>query len=676
MATSSKEILVTSALPYANGRLHLGHMVEFIQTDIWVRTMRLKGHTCHYVCGSDAHGTPIMLQAEKRGIEPEQLVDEINKTQVEDLAKFEIGLDNFYTTHSKENQALAEAIYQKLKANGDIEVRTIMQAFDPEKSMFLPDRYVKGTCPKCKTEDQYGDSCESCGAHYSPTDLIDAKSVISGATPIAKESEHYFFKLGNYTELLKRWTKQDHLQPQVMNKLDEWFSVGLNDWDISRDGPYFGFKIPETENKYFYVWLDAPIGYLASFQQYCDREGVDFNSFWAPDSQKDVIHFIGKDIVYFHALFWPATLQGSGYRTPTAVFAHGFLTINGQKMSKSRGTFIQAQTYGKHLDPEHLRYYLAAKLNDGIDDFDLNFEDFTQRVNADLVGKFVNIASRCAGFLRKNYDNQLSTQLIDEPLYQSFVQAGDSILQAFESRQYSRAIREIMKLADDANRFIDENKPWVLIKDPEMKDKVQAVCTQGVNLFRVLMTYLKPVLPLTAQNSEAFLNAGELTWESIQAPLLAHTINDFSPLKQRVDPKDIEMMIEESKETMSQEQAKPLTGPLADDPISETISYDDFAKVDLRVAKIENAEHVEGADKLIKLTLDIGGETRQVFAGIKSAYNPEDLKGKLTVMVANLAPRKMRFGLSEGMVLAAGPGGSELYTLSPDEGAQPGMRVK
>lgn len=677
MAQQSRDILVTSALPYANGKLHLGHMVEFIQTDIWVRTMRLMGHTCHYVCGSDAHGTPIMLQAEKRGISPEQLVDDINKTQVADLAKFEIGLDNFYTTHSPENKALSEQVYKKLEAKGDIEKKTILQSFDPEKEMFLPDRYVKGTCPKCKAEDQYGDSCESCGAHYSPTDLLDAVSVVSGATPIAKESEHYFFKLNNYTDLLQTWTKQDHLQPQVMNKLDEWFSVGLNDWDISRDGPYFGFKIPDTENKYFYVWLDAPIGYLASFKQYCERERVDFDSYWNKDSQKEVIHFIGKDIVYFHALFWPATLHGADYRTPTAVFAHGFLTVNGKKMSKSRGTFIQAQTYANHLDPEYLRYYLAAKLNDGIDDLDLNFEDFTQRVNADLVGKFVNIASRCAGFLRKNYNNQLSETLIDEPLYASFVAGGSSILQAYESRQYSRAIREIMKLADDANRFIDENKPWMMIKDPDLKDKVQDVCTQGVNLFRVLMTYLKPVLPTTALKSEAFLNAGELTWASVQTPLLGHTINDFSPLKQRVDPKHIETMIEESTETMKEEaQAAPTTGPLADDPISETITYDEFAKIDLRVAKIANAEHVEGADKLIKLTLDLGGESRQVFAGIKSAYNPDDLIGKLTVMVANLAPRKMRFGLSEGMVLAAGPGGSDLYTLSPDEGAQPGMRVK
>lgn len=669
----NRDILVTSALPYANGKLHLGHMLEFIQTDIWVRAMKLMGHQVHYVCGSDAHGTPIMLQAEKMGISPDELVDKVNKEEQEDLKKYHIGLDNFYTTHSPENKKLSETIYQRLYDNGDIQQSTILQAYDPVKEMFLPDRYVKGTCPKCGTEDQYGDSCESCGTHYSPTDLKDPVSVVSGATPVAKESEHYFFKLGNYLDLLKKWTSQDHLQAQMTNKLSEWFEVGLNDWDISRDGPYFGFEIPNTENKYFYVWLDAPIGYMASFQQYCEREGLDFDSYWGKDSQKELIHFIGKDIVYFHALFWPAMLHGSNFRTPTAVFAHGFLMVNGQKMSKSRGTFITAETYAQHLDTEYLRYYFAAKLNDGVDDLDLNFDDFTQRVNADLVGKFVNIASRCAGFIRKNFDNKLSDSLMDEGLYNQALEAGKTILDAFESRQYSKAIRDIMKVADDANRFIDENKPWVLIKDKDSQDQVQAVCTQGINLFRVLMAYLKPVLPETAVKSEAFLNAGPLDWASIQTPLLSHQVNDFSPLKQRVDDKKIETMIEESKDTTPQ---APVTGPLADDPISETINYDDFAKVDLRVALIENAEHVEGADKLLKLTLDIGGQKRQVFAGIKSAYDPESLKGKMTVMVANLAPRKMRFGMSEGMVLAAGPGGKDLWTLSPDEGAQPGMRVK
>lgn len=677
LTQNPRQILVTAALPYANGALHLGHMVEYIQTDIWVRTARLLGHTCYYICGSDAHGTPIMLQAEKLNRKPEEMVKEINADHQSDLKTFHVAMDNFYTTHSPENKSLSETIYNRLNANGDIVKRTISQAFDPEKQMFLPDRYVKGTCPKCKTADQYGDSCESCGAHYSPTDLIDPISVVSGATPIAKESEHYFFKLSNHADLLKTWTSQDHLQPQIINKLNEWFEAGLKEWDISRDGPYFGFNIPGTENKYFYVWLDAPIGYMASFKNFCDRNNVDFDSFWGKDSTHELIHFIGKDIVYFHALFWPAMLAGSGFRTPTSVFAHGFLTINGQKMSKSRGTFITAKSFAKHLDPEHLRYYFSAKLNDGIDDLDLNLEDFVQRVNSDLVGKFVNIASRCAGFLKNNFGNVTSPTLMDTKLYDRFVHEGETILEALENRQYSRAIRDIMALADEANRFIDEHKPWKLIKDPEQHNMVQDVCSQGINCFRVLMTYLKPVLPKTAKKAEQFLNAGALDWHAIQHPLLEHPLETFVPLIQRVDLRSIEAMIEESKDTTAaptqEEKPKALPGGEA---IFDTIEYNDFAKVDLRIAKIVKAEHVEGADKLLKLTLDLGTETRQVFAGIKSAYEPESLEGKLTVMVANLAPRKMRFGLSEGMVLAAGPGGKDLWIMEPHEGAEPGMRVK
>ncbi len=669
--TKTRDMLVTCALPYANGHLHLGHILEYIQTDVWVRAMRLQGHTVRFICGSDAHGTPIMLQAEKMGITPEELVTQVNKDQISVFDSFNIGVDFFHTTHSEENRELAGQIYTKLKERGDIEVRTIEQAYDPEKNMFLPDRYVKGECPKCGAKDQYGDSCEVCGAHYDPTDLIEPKSVLSGATPIKKETEHYFFQLEHYADMLETWISQDHFQPQIVNKLKEWFEAGLKSWDISRDGPYFGFNIPGTEDKYFYVWLDAPIGYMASFKKWCETSGVDFDSYWAKDSDKELIHFIGKDIVYFHTLFWPAMLHGANMRTPDRVYAHGFLTVDGMKMSKSRGTFIQARTYLAHLNPEYLRYYFSAKLSDGVDDLDLNMDDFAQRVNSDLVGKFVNIASRCAPFLKKNFENKTSDALLDSDMYQHFLAQGRTILDAFEARQFSKAIRDIMALADEANRFIDANKPWVLIKDPEQHAMVQNVCSQAINLFRVLMCYLKPVLPTMAENAEAFLNAGELDWAAVQTPLVGHTLNPFSPLLQRLDAKACQTMIEDSKE---EEKPQP-TGPLADDPVSETIQYDDFAKIDLRVAKIVHAEHVEGADKLLKISLDIG-EPRQVFAGIKSAYQPEDLIGKMTVMVANLAPRKMRFGLSEGMVLAAGPGGKDLFILEPHEGAQPGMRVK
>ena len=675
MATKRK-ILVTSALPYANGSIHLGHLVEYIQTDIWARFQRLQGHSCYYVCADDAHGTPIMLRARKDGIEPEQLIAAMQQEHEADFADFLIGFDNYYTTHSEENRAQATEIYLKLRDNGHIATRTISQSYDPEAEMFLPDRFIKGTCPKCGAEDQYGDNCEVCGATYAPTELINPVSVISGAPPIEKDSEQYFFKLSDFTDMLREWMRAGHVQPEIANKMDEWFEDGLQDWDISRNAPYWGFEIPDAPGKYFYVWLDAPIGYMASFRNFCDREGIDFDEYWHSESETELLHFIGKDIARFHTLFWPAVLDGSGFRKPSAVYCHGFLTVNGQKMSKSRGTFIKARTYLDNLNPEYLRYYYAAKLSSGVDDIDLNLEDFMLRVNSDLVGKVVNIASRCAGFINKRFDNSLAASLPDPALYDALVEAGASIANDFENREYSKAVREIMALADRANVYIDQNKPWVLIKEAGKEAEVQAICTQGINLFRVLMTYLKPILPQTALKSEQFLDS-ELTWDGLAEPLLAHTINKFQPLMTRIEKEQIDAMIEQSTEHLEQTEASDkTTGPLADDPIAPQIQFDDFAKVDLRIAKIIKAEHVEGADKLLQLTLDIGGESRLVFAGIKSAYQPEMLEGRLTVMVANLAPRKMRFGVSEGMVLAAGPGGEDLFILSPDDGAIPGMRVK
>ena len=674
---TQRHILVTNALYYANGPLHLGHILECIQTDIWVRFQKLKGNHCMFFGGTDAHGTLIMLQAEKRGMTPEALVKHFHKEFVKDLTDFGVEYENFYTTHSKENQALSELIYQRLKDKGDIVEKTIRQAYDPLKNMFLPDRYVKGECPKCGAKDQYGDGCEVCGTTYTPTDLKNPVSVVSGATPIEKESDHFFFKLENYTQMLQEWLKQEHLQPQIANKLQEWFEAGLKSWDITRDGPYFGFPIPNAENKYFYVWLDAPIGYMASFQEWCNRTGKEkFEDYWDKNSSKELIHFIGKDIVYFHTLFWPAVLTGADFRAPSAVYVHGFLTINGQKMSKSRGTFITARNYLNHIGPEYLRYYLACKLNNGIDDLDLSFDDFTARVNSDLIGKFVNIASRCAGFIAKAFDNKLSNTLFDFALYQRFVDQSGLIAKGYESREYHRAMRDIMSLADQANQFIDEHKPWELIKTD--KEKAHQVCSMGINLFRVLTLYLKPVLPMLAKKAEQFLNFETKHWNDISAPLLNHTIHTYEPLMTRIDPKQIAALLEEGK-TMTDQAPATMSTTASEsktDPIAPTISIDDFVKIDLRIAKIENAEHVEGAEKLLKLTLNIGSETRQVFAGIKSAYNPEDLIGKLTVMVANLAPRQMRFGESQGMVLAAGPGGKDLWILEPHQGAEPGMRVK
>lgn len=669
---SVRKLLVTSALPYANGHLHLGHLVEHIQTDIWVRTHKMLGHQCISVCGDDAHGTPIMLKAEQAGITPEELTAAMKLSHEHDFAAFAIAYDCYHTTHSAENKALSSEIYQRLQVNGDIVKKTIRQAYDPVKEMFLPDRYVKGTCPKCGTADQYGDNCEACGATYAPTELIDAVSAISGAKPVEKESEHYFFDLPKYEQLLKNWTRNGHLQAEVANKLDEWFAAGLKQWDISRDAPYFGFQIPDTTDKYFYVWLDAPIGYMASFKKYCDENNVSFAEFWNKDSTTELYHFVGKDIVYFHALFWPAMLAGSGHRLPTAIYTHGFLTVDGQKMSKSRGTFIEARTYLNHLHPEYLRYYFAARLNGRVDDLDLNFDDFINRINSDLVGKIVNIASRCAGFINKRFDNKLSDSLCAPKLYQELLNTRVSVIDAYLQRDYARAIRQIMDSADLVNQYIDQNKPWTLAKDESRLPEVQAICTMGLNLFRVLMTYLKPVLPMMAVQAESFLNCAPLQWSSLDEPLLNHSINSFVPLMQRVERDKIDAMLMEIKAGNTPAEKPAVSVKQESFP---TISIDDFAKVDLRIARIISAEAVEGADKLLRLQLDINGEQRQVFAGIKSAYNAADLVGRLTVMVANLEPRKMRFGLSEGMVLAAGDG-QGIFLLQPDSGAKPGMKVK
>lgn len=681
MTNKTRQILVTSALPYANGSIHIGHLVEYIQTDIWVRFQKMQGHKCTYVCADDAHGTPIMLRAQNEGITPEELISATDKEHRADFADFNVTFDNFHSTHSDENREIAETIYKRLRDAGHIEKRTINQAYDPEKEMFLPDRFIKGTCPKCGADDQYGDNCEVCGATYAPTDLKNPVSAVSGATPVDKESEHYFFKLADFEPMLRDWIGGNHTQPAIANKVSEWFESGLQSWDISRDAPYFGFEIPDAPGKFFYVWLDAPMGYIASFKNLCDkRDDLNFDDYWKADSEHEVYHFIGKDIAYFHTLFWPAVLSGSDFRTPTAVFCHGFLTVNGQKMSKSRGTFIKARTYLDNLNPEYLRYYFAAKLSNGVDDLDLNLDDFLLRVNSDLVGKVVNIASRCAGYISKKCEGQLSATCAEPELYQSFVDAGEKIAELFEGREFSHAIREIMALADKANQYIDEQKPWALAKEEGKEQQVQEIYSMGVNLFRVLMTYLKPVLPVMAENSEAFLNIEALNWSDAATPLTDHTINKFKPLMTRVEQDKIDAMLEASKEDLKTEAKKTSKGSqkvtTTIEPIADEIQFEDFAKIDLRIAKIVKAEHIEGADKLLRLTLDIGASTKNVFAGIKSAYQPEDLEGKHTVMVANLAPRKMKFGVSEGMVLAAGPGGKDLWILEPHDGAQPGMRVK
>lgn len=684
--SSTRQILVTSALPYANGSLHLGHLLEAIQTDIWVRFQKARGQQCMYVCADDTHGTAIMLKAEEMGITPEQLIAGIQAEHERDFAGFLIGFDHYHSTHSEENRHYSELIYNRVRDLGFIKTTAITQAFDPEKNLFLADRYIKGSCPKCKAEDQYGDNCEACGATYSPMDLINPVSVISGATPIPKESEHYFFNLPACSDFLKQWTRAGHLQDEVANKMAEWLEGGLQPWDISRDAPYFGFEIPDAPGKFFYVWLDAPVGYMASFKAHCNKtasqqQGIDFDAYWQQDATTELYHFIGKDIINFHALFWPALLHNAGFRTPTKVCAHGFLTVDGKKMSKSRGTFIRAQSYLKHLQPEYLRYYFAAKLGSGIDDIDLNLNDFVQRVNSDLVGKLVNIASRCAGFITKA-GGTLSCHLDNPDLWQRVADAGPRIATLYEAREYGHAIRDIMALADEANAYINDKAPWVLAKEGHQFAALD-VCTMGINLFRALMIYLQPVLPATALKAAEFLN-DKLVWCDTITPLMNHAIHPFTPMMQRVDMAQVEAILaEETPVTATAAPAKTAfvkASPAipADDnnALADTIQFDDFAKIDLRVAKIIDAQHVDGADKLLQLTLDLGFEQRNVFAGIKSAYQPEQLVGRLTVMVANLAPRKMKFGMSEGMVVAAGPGGEDIFLLSPDSGAQPGMRIK
>ncbi|MGF1767741.1 methionine--tRNA ligase [Enterovibrio makurazakiensis] len=682
MAANQRKILVTCALPYANGSIHLGHMLEHIQADVWVRYQRLRGNTVNFICADDAHGTPIMLKAQQLGIEPEAMIAAMQKEHETDFAGFDISFDNYHSTHSEENRELASYIYTQLKNNGFINSRSISQLFDPEKEMFLPDRFVKGTCPKCGAEDQYGDNCDNCGETYSPTDLINPKSAVSGATPVMKDSVHFFFDLPQFADMLKAWTTSGALQDETANKMAEWFETGLQQWDISRDAPYFGFEIPGEPGKYFYVWLDAPIGYMGSFKNYCNKNSdVDFDEYWKKDSTTELYHFIGKDIVYFHSLFWPAMLEGAGFRKPTNVFVHGYVTVNGAKMSKSKGTFVKASTYLKHLDPECLRYYYTAKLNNRIDDLDLNLDDFVQRVNSDIVNKVVNLASRNAGFIAKRFDGQLSAECAEPELYAEFAGAAERIGDLYEKREFSRAIREVMALADKANQYVDEKAPWVVAKEEGKDAELQAICSMGINLFRVLMAYLKPVMPELAKRTEAFLNE-TLTWEGIAQPLTGHAVSPFKALFSRIDPKHVEAMVETSKEDAAAEKAlaekadaNKAKSPLVEEPIAAEIEFDDFAKVDLRIAKIISCESVPKADKLLKFQLDLGGETRQVFSGIKSAYNPEDLVGKYTVVVANLKPRKMKFGMSEGMILAAGPGGKDLWLLEPHEGAQAGMRV-
>jgi methionyl-tRNA synthetase len=675
MSEAPRKILVTSALPYANGPIHLGHLLEYIQTDIWVRFQKLRGEQCLYVCADDAHGTAIMLKAEEKGITPEQQIDQVKAEHERDFAAFQIRFDNYYSTHSPENKALSEMIFQRNKDAGYILEKTITQLYDPEKGMFLADRFVRGTCPKCKTADQYGDNCEACGATYSPSELIDPYSAVSGATPVEKETTQLFFDLPKFEPLLRAWTRSGSLQEGVANKLQEWME-DLQPWDISREAPYFGFEIPGYPGKYFYVWMDAPVGYMASFQNLCEREGIDFDDYWKADSDAELYHFIGKDIINFHGLFWPAMLDGAGLRKPTAIFSHGFVTVNGAKMSKSRGTFIMARTYLDHLDPEYLRYYFAAKLNSRVDDFDLNLEDFAQRVNTDLVGKVVNIASRTGNFVKK-FGGRLGDDLDNPLLAREAQEAASRIAGFYEQREFSKAMREIMSLADHANGYIADKAPWSLAKEDGKEQEVLAICTTALNVFRLLVLYLKPVLPGLAERAEAFLDIPPLTWADAETLLIDHPINKFKSLLSRVDMAHIEAMLADSRDTNPAAPAQEAPAKAAPQEGDDTITIDDFLKVKLRAARIVKAAPVEGADKLLQLTLDAGelGE-RNVFAGIKSQYQPEDLEGRMVVLVANLAPRKMKFGVSEGMVLAAGPGGDDIFLLSPDDGAQPGMEVR
>ena len=680
--TQRRRILVTSALYYANGPLHLGHILEAIQTDVWVRFQKLRGNECYYVCADDTHGTPIMLKAQSEGLTPEELIARVHVEHRRDLKDMLIGMDNFGSTHSPETRAVCDRMYLALRGAGHIDRRTVRQAYDETARMFLPDRYVKGICPVCGTADQYGDSCENCGSTYTPADLKNPVSVVTGTPPVWRESEHYFFKLSTFEKTLKAWVRSGAVQESVARKLDEWFSQGLRDWDISRDAPYFGFEIPDAPGKYFYVWFDAPIGYLSSFTQLCARTNLEFDDFLQPGSAAELHHFIGKDILYFHTLFWPAVLQAAGMRRPTAVHAHGFVTINGQKMSKSRGTFITARRYLDSFAPEYLRYYFSAKLGAAIDDIDMNLDEFTTRLNSDIVGKLVNIASRCAGFITNSSAGMLGAALPDPELYSAFAAAGEAIAKAYETRDTASAIRDIMALADRANQYIDLRKPWMLAKQADRAAEVQSVCTQGLNLFRVLMIYLQPVLPAMAAKARHFFHESDWRWTDAATPLLGTTIAPYEPLATRLDAKLVARLVEpEAPAAVS----APRQGGASDAATlaaaaaveGNLISIDEFLRVDLRVAMVLSADLVPGADKLLKLRVDLGelGE-RELFAGIRAAYDHASLAGRLIVVVANLEPRKMRFGTSEGMMLAAGPGGKEIFVLSPDTGAKPGMRVK
>ncbi len=677
--TTPRRILVTAALPYANGSIHMGHMLEYIQTDIWARFQRAMGHEVVFAWADDAHGTPIMLRAEKEGIPPEQLIERMHAEHLKDFEDFALSFDNFSSTHTETNRKLVERIWSSLKDRDAIRTETIEQYYDTEREMFLPDRFIKGSCPRCGAEDQYGDSCESCGATYDPTELVDPRSVVSGTTPVMKKTEHYFVTLSTFSDSLQEWMRSGALQDEVANKLDEWFTDGLRDWDVTRDKPYFGFRIPNTDDKFFYVWMDAPVGYLASFMELCDRHGWDFEDWLRPGSNAEMHHFIGKDIIYFHCLFWPAMLEGAGFKRPDGVYAHGFLTVNGTKMSKSRGTFIMARTWLEHLHPDYLRYYFAAKLGSGLVDIDLNFEDFRYRVNSDLVGKLVNIASRSAGFIHKLGGGKLASELPDPELHQRFVGEHLAVIDDFEKRNYHAAIRRIMALADEANAYINDREPWKLAKEAGREEEVVAICTQALNLFRLLMTWLSPVIPLTAQKAADFLNTRLDDFSVVGDPLLDHEIRKFKPLLQRVEEKHTDALIEASRESLEESQtpARADDDKQQDEEEDNMIQFDDFMKVELRVARIEKAEEVEGADKLLRLQLDLGEMgNRQVLAGIRGHYDPAELDGRLTMVVANLEPRKMRFGVSEGMVLAASGEDGRPFLLSPDSGAKPGMRIK
>ena len=682
----TRKILVTSALPYANGSIHLGHMVEHIQTDVWVRFQKLRGHECHYCCADDTHGTPVMLAAQKQGIAPEDMIAKVREEHLADFTGFFIGYDNYYSTHSPENKQFSQDIYRALKANGKIESRVIEQLFDPEKQMFLPDRFVKGECPKCHAQDQYGDNCEVCGTTYSPTELINPYSAVSGAKPELRESEHFFFKLGECADFLKAWTSgnnphdgKPHLQPEALNKMKEWLGEGeettLSDWDISRDAPYFGFEIPDAPGKYFYVWLDAPVGYMASFKNLCDRIGVDFDEYFKADSQTEMYHFIGKDILYFHALFWPAMLHFSGHRAPTGVYAHGFLTVDGQKMSKSRGTFITAKSYLEQgLNPEWMRYYIAAKLNSKIEDIDLNLQDFISRVNSDLVGKYVNIAARASGFIAKRFEGRLK-DVADSALLAKLAAESDTIAEQYENREYARALRDIMALADAVNEYVDANKPWELAKQEGQDERLHEVCSELINAFTMLTAYLAPVLPQTAANAARFLNLDAITWANTRETLGEHAINKYEHLMQRVEQKQVDDLVEANKQSI---QTTP--APVEDskyEKVAEQASFDDFMKIDMRVAKVLNCEAVEGSTKLLKFDLDFGFEKRIIFSGIAASYpNPAELNGRMVIAVANFAPRKMaKFGVSEGMILSAATAEGKLKLLDVDAGAQPGDKV-